>query len=45
MINYLAAAGSLVLELKSAGFKNVLKFTWVETARKTKAVWESVARF
>lgn len=44
MINYLAAAGSLVLELQPAEFKNVLKFTWAQSARKTMQVWKAVSR-
>lgn len=31
--------------LIQAGLENVKRYTWAETARKTKAVWESVARF
>jgi glycosyltransferase involved in cell wall biosynthesis len=31
--------------LIEAGLENVKRYSWAETARKTKAVWESVARF
>lgn len=31
--------------LINAGLGNVKRYTWAETARKTKAVWESVTRF
>jgi glycosyltransferase involved in cell wall biosynthesis len=31
--------------LIEAGLENVKRYSWAETARKTKAVWDSVARF
>jgi hypothetical protein len=42
---YHSGALRMWIRWKWAGCENMKRCTWEETARKTKAVWESVARF